>query len=79
MKLTFLSRYVNSTADTLYPSQPPSAVLGIRILTAGIPVLASPVVIWALSRYPLHGPALAETRRKMECLRRAEVVSAPAS
>ncbi len=49
------TRYVRSTPEDLYPAQPPAALLGIRALTALLPLLASLVVVAALQRYPLHG------------------------
>jgi GPH family glycoside/pentoside/hexuronide:cation symporter len=66
-----LTRYVPSTDEILYPVQPASAVLGIRIMVAMAPILASLVVVWALSRYPLHGHRLAALRERMGALQRA--------
>jgi glycoside/pentoside/hexuronide:cation symporter, GPH family len=67
--ILYFTRYVNSTPQNLYPIQPPSAVLGIRAMASVIPILASLVVIWALSRYPLHGPRLIGLRQKQSQLR----------
>ncbi len=49
------TRYVSSSPENLYPTQPPAALFGIRALTALLPIVASVVVIAALQRYPLHG------------------------
>lgn len=70
--ILYLSRYVPAAADNLYPDQPASAILGIRIMTSVIPVLASAVVIWALQRYPLHGERLCAMREKMTGIRAAQ-------
>lgn len=67
--ILFLTRYVNSTPDNLYPVQPASAVFGLRAMTALLPVLASFVVIWSLERYPLHGEKIRSLRAKIEWLR----------
>ena len=67
--ILYLSRYVNSTPDNLYPVQPDSAVLGIRSMTAIIPILASAVVIFCLQRYPLHGERLTQLRAKISAMR----------
>ena len=45
------TRYVGSTPGSLYPAQPPAALLGIRTLVALLPIAASIVVVAALSRY----------------------------
>ncbi len=67
------TRYVPSTADVLYPAQPAPALLGIRVMAAFIPLLASLVVLWALSRYPLHGATLAAVRQQRDRLHAAQV------
>lgn len=56
--------YVNATAEDLFPAQPAAALLGLRFLVAGLPILASLFVMWALARYPLHGPRLAAARAR---------------
>jgi GPH family glycoside/pentoside/hexuronide:cation symporter len=66
------TRYVPSTADVLYPAQPAPALLGIRVMTAFIPLLASLVVVWALSRYPLHGERLVAVRQQRDLLHAAQ-------
>jgi GPH family glycoside/pentoside/hexuronide:cation symporter len=58
------SGYVASSGADLYPDQPALAVLGIRFLTSGVPLLASLIVIGCLSRYPLHGARLEAMRRR---------------
>ncbi|MCC6905534.1 MAG: MFS transporter [Anaerolineae bacterium] len=45
--------------------QPVAVTWVFRFLLAGVPILASLVTIWALSRYPLHGVALMEMRSKL--------------
>ena len=50
-----VTRYVSSSPENLYPTQPPAALLGIRALVALLPIMASVVVILALQGYPLHG------------------------
>lgn len=50
-----VTRYVASSPESLYPTQPPAALFGIRALIALLPIAASVVVIAALQRYPLHG------------------------
>lgn len=52
--------YVNPSAGVLYPIQPPSAVLGIRWMLAGIPTLALVVAFFLLGRYGLRGQRLVE-------------------
>ena len=47
--ILYLSGYVHSTAEDLYPAQPPLAVLGIRAMTAFVPILASVVVILGMA------------------------------
>jgi GPH family glycoside/pentoside/hexuronide:cation symporter len=64
------SGYVNPTPGDLFPAQPASAILGLRLMTAAAPALASLVVIWALERYPLHGARLAGVRNRLAALRR---------
>lgn len=63
------SGYVNSTAADLYPDQPGAALMGIRVMTALIPVLASAVVVFALDRYPLHGERHKALQSKLAFLR----------
>lgn len=63
------TRYVSPTAGNLFPAQPDSAVLGMRLMVAAMPVLASVLAIWALQRYPLHGARLTEARRRAAALR----------
>ena len=70
--ILYLTRYVNSTPDNLYPVQPAAAVLGIRVMTTLLPGLASLVVLWALSRYPLHGARLVAVRQQRDLLRAAQ-------
>jgi GPH family glycoside/pentoside/hexuronide:cation symporter len=60
--------YVPSTEAVLYPGQPAVAVFGMRAMLTLIPILASLVVIWALSRYPLHGARLADVRHRLAAL-----------
>jgi GPH family glycoside/pentoside/hexuronide:cation symporter len=71
-----LTGYVSSTPGTLYPVQPAAAVFGIRALTAGVPLLASLVVFWALQRYPLHGDRLAGMRAAVAARRRVRAAGA---
>lgn len=61
--------YVGATPANLFPAQPDAAVLGIRFMVAGVPILASLIVIWALERYPLHGARLVEVRDRLAALR----------
>ncbi|MBL8055913.1 MAG: MFS transporter [Anaerolineales bacterium] len=57
--------YVNATAADLFPAQPPAALLGLRFLVAGLPILISLFVVWALQRYPLHGARLDRVRAQV--------------
>ncbi len=70
--ILYLTRYVSSTPDNLYPVQPAAAVFGIRVMTSLFPILASLVVLWALSRYPLHGARLAAVREQRDRLHAAQ-------
>jgi len=72
-----LSGYVASTKGVLYPAQPASAILGLRVLTAGLPLLASIIVIACLHLYPLHGWRLLHLRQKQAELHPA-AATAPA-
>ncbi len=60
------SGYVRPTPEVLFPAQPASAELAIRSMMTVVPFLASLVVLFALSRYPLQGEPLAELRRQVE-------------
>jgi GPH family glycoside/pentoside/hexuronide:cation symporter len=71
-----LTGYVASTNAVLYPAQPAAAVLGLRVLTAGLPLLASLVVIACLAFYPLHGRRLAHVRERQAALRLAAAAAA---
>ena len=71
------SGYVTSSGAELYPEQPALAILGIRFLTAGMPLLASLVVLACLARYPLHGPRLARLRQERQALAPAGPVPGP--
>jgi GPH family glycoside/pentoside/hexuronide:cation symporter len=64
-----LGGYVASTPENLYPVQPAPAVLGIRIMTAIIPILASAIVVVCLQRYPLHGERLKQLQSKIATMR----------
>jgi glycoside/pentoside/hexuronide:cation symporter, GPH family len=64
-----LSGYVSSTTGNLFPEQPASAVLGIRVMTALVPILASLVVVGCLERFPLTGDRLMAMRAKLAQLR----------
>jgi GPH family glycoside/pentoside/hexuronide:cation symporter len=55
--------YIAASGLDLYPEQPALAVIGLRFLTAGIPCLASLLVIGCLHHYPLHGQRLARLRQ----------------
>jgi len=68
--------YVASSDVTLYPAQPSSAILGLRVLTAGLPLLASLIVIGLLYIYPLHGRRLMHLRQRQAELHAA---AAPAA
>jgi len=63
------SGYVGATAGDLFPAQPETAVLGIRFMVAGVPALASLLVVAALQLYPLHGERLAALRAQLAALR----------
>ncbi|HLB49850.1 MAG TPA: MFS transporter [Anaerolineales bacterium] len=67
--ILYLSRYISSTPDNLYPEQPAPAVLGIRAMTSIIPIIASVIAIWALQRYPLHSERLKAMREKIAAMR----------
>jgi GPH family glycoside/pentoside/hexuronide:cation symporter len=59
-----LTGYIASSDTELFVAQPASAVLGLRVLTAGLPLLASLVVIGFLYAYPLHGRRLSHLRQR---------------
>ncbi len=59
-----LTRYVPSTPEELYPAQPAAALLGIRLMTALAPLVASGLIIFCLRRYPLQGRRLADLRAR---------------
>ena len=63
------TRYVGSSPESLYPVQPPAALLGIRALIALLPIAASVVVIAALRRYPLHGERYRTLRAALALIR----------
>jgi GPH family glycoside/pentoside/hexuronide:cation symporter len=50
------SGYVAASGADLYPAQPDLAVWGIRFLAAGVPMLASLLVVTCLGQYRLHDP-----------------------
>ena len=57
--------YVQPTALVAVPAQPGAALLGMRVLVAVLPILASAVAYWAVTRFPLHGERLAEVKRRL--------------
>jgi GPH family glycoside/pentoside/hexuronide:cation symporter len=58
--------YVAPSPGVLYPAQPAAAVLGIRLMTAGIPALALLLAYWFLRGYSLSGEKL--TAVQEDCL-----------
>jgi GPH family glycoside/pentoside/hexuronide:cation symporter len=72
-----LTRYVGSSPENLYPTQPPAALIGIRALMAGLPILASVVVILALQAYPLHGERYRRLREALRAIRDQGGVATP--
>jgi GPH family glycoside/pentoside/hexuronide:cation symporter len=64
-----LSGYVSSTGGDLFPEQPASAVLGIRMMTTLVPALASLIAIGFLQGYPLYAGRLKAMREKLAQLR----------
>jgi len=70
------TRYVGSSPASLYPAQPPAAVLGMRALIALLPIAASIVVIASLQRYPLHGDRYRAMRAKLGRLRTLDPTAA---
>jgi GPH family glycoside/pentoside/hexuronide:cation symporter len=68
--------YIASSDAELYVAQPASALLGLRVLTAGLPLLASLIVIGFLQLYPLHGKRLAQVRQRQAELRPAATAAA---
>jgi len=65
-----LTRFVGASPENLYPAQTPAALVGIRSMTALLPLLASGVVIAALQRYPLHGERYRALRARLDSMRR---------
>jgi len=71
-----LTRYVASSPGNLYPTQPPSALFGIRALLALLPLAASIVAIAALQLYPLHGRRYEAMRQALRAGRAAPATNA---
>ncbi len=65
------TRYVASSPENLYPTQPPAALFGLRALIALLPIVASVVVIAALQRYPLHGERYRKLRATLAQMRQS--------
>jgi GPH family glycoside/pentoside/hexuronide:cation symporter len=63
-----LTGYVAPTATTLYPAQPAAALLGIRLMIAGLPALAMLLAFFCLGGYSLHGRRLAEVQASVRAL-----------
>jgi GPH family glycoside/pentoside/hexuronide:cation symporter len=63
-----LTGYVAPTATTLYPAQPAAALLGIRLMLAGLPALAMLLAFFCLGGYSLHGRRLAEVQASVRAL-----------
>jgi GPH family glycoside/pentoside/hexuronide:cation symporter len=70
--------YVAAADTALNPVQPASALLGIRMLVAGMPFLASLLVVFCLQRYPLHGQRLSLLRQRQTDLRRVAAAAGAA-
>jgi GPH family glycoside/pentoside/hexuronide:cation symporter len=60
-----LSRYVPPTQGNLYPSEPISAIWGIRIMIAVVPALAALAAYLLLRKYALHGDRLDRVRTQV--------------
>jgi GPH family glycoside/pentoside/hexuronide:cation symporter len=67
-----LSGYVRPVGGELYPTQPVSAVLGIRFMMAVVPAVASIVSYGLLRRYGLHGEQLERVRTSIVELHRSK-------
>ena len=75
-----LSGYVTPTDAVLYPSQPATAVFGIRTMIAGIPALALLLAFWLLRGYSLHGKRLQGVQDQVSALherKRSQLQSPP--
>jgi GPH family glycoside/pentoside/hexuronide:cation symporter len=66
------SGYVPPSPGLLYPEQPAMALLGIRLMLAGIPALALLLAIGFLQRYSLHGDNLRDVQRRVAELHAAK-------
>lgn len=70
--LTFTG-YVAPTDLVLNPIQPPSAVMGLRFLMAGVPIVALLLAAAAAHVYPLHGERLVQVKVEVAQRHRAGV------
>jgi len=68
--------YIAAADAVQFPVQPPLALLGIRMLVAGMPLVACLLVIFCLERYPLHGQRLVHLRQRQAELRLAPAAAA---
>jgi GPH family glycoside/pentoside/hexuronide:cation symporter len=57
-----LTGYVNPAEGVLYPTQPESAIFGIRLLTGGFTALALVLAFLLLGGYTLHGRRIQQVR-----------------
>jgi GPH family glycoside/pentoside/hexuronide:cation symporter len=63
-----LTGYVAASDAVLFPEQPASALLGLRLMIGGIPAIASILAFIILSGYRLHGSKLEAMRREVAAL-----------
>jgi GPH family glycoside/pentoside/hexuronide:cation symporter len=63
-----LSGYVNPTEGVLFPTQPESALFGIRLLTGGFPAIALMLAFLLLGGYSLHGARAKRVRAEAAAL-----------
>ena len=63
-----MSGYIAPTDAVLYPAQPAAAVLGFRVMIAGIPALAMVAAYFLLKGYKLHGERLEEVQAQVTAL-----------
>lgn len=63
-----LTGYVNPSEGVLYPVQPDTALVGMRLLTGGAPAVALVLAFLLLGGYSLHGQRAAKIRAEAEAI-----------
>ncbi|GAB4456572.1 MAG: MFS transporter [Anaerolineae bacterium] len=73
-----LSGYIAPPEGVGYIEQPASAILGFRILVGVVPIVCLGVSLFALERYPLHGPRLEAVQSRQAARFAARFATPPA-